>query len=117
MARYLQREIGLHGNAQVRRSFRIIVPATFGHLLGQQIPGDFSDFGVAFPAQECQEQDIFRFQNRIALQLADPMAVKSLTRKEQGHGAVDGSGNRGKVERVRPKLRLAGLPFLRHGHW
>src|SRR5207253_10975126 len=76
----LEGEIGFDGNAQVRWTFRVIVPAALRHLLGEQVPSDFGDLGIALPAQERQEQNVFGFENGVALQLADPMAVKCLAR-------------------------------------
>ncbi len=64
-------------------------------LLAQDVAGGLAHLVVAFAAQERQQEDVFRLEDGVALQFADPVAVGFLLVKQALPGAVDGLVNGG----------------------
>ena len=82
MACQLQREIGFYAGADIEWPARIDRPTAFGELLVQHVLGALRGNRVSLAAQPGQQQDVFAFEDRIAFQLADPVAIGVLFGQE-----------------------------------
>ena len=61
------------------RPARMIAPAAaIGTFFRDEVIGSLADLLFRFPAQKRHQQDVFGFQDRVALQFADPMTVRLL---------------------------------------
>src|SRR5262249_23939734 len=73
---------------------RIMGPAALGQLLREDIIGRLAAAFVLLAAEEGHQQNPFRLQNRVALQLADPVAVVLLEAQHTTAGVLDGAAHR-----------------------
>src|SRR5262249_40511548 len=94
VTRQLEGEVRLDRDADVRRAAGVIVPTPFGVLLLDHVAGRLGNLRLTLAAKKRHEQDVFRFQDRITLQLADPMAVSLLPGEEALSSAVDRGAER-----------------------
>src|SRR5262245_49179409 len=78
MAGQFEREVRLDRNAQLHRAAGIVVPAAVGRLVLDEVVGELADTLVPFPAEESEQEDVFRFEDSVALEFADPVAVRFL---------------------------------------
>ena len=82
IAREFQREVCFASGVQFRRAAGIDAPAAIGQLPLTHIVGQLGNaLGIGF-AKNVQIVDVVRFQRGIGLQLALPVALFSLKRKE-----------------------------------
>jgi hypothetical protein len=98
----LQREVRLDGDAQVGRAAGVVAPAATGEFLVEDVAGQFRDAGVVLAAEEGEEEDVFRLEDGVALEFADPVAVGGLAGEQALVGALDGRVQAGGVGRVVP---------------
>ena len=89
VARHLEGEVRFHRNAQIDRPAGVVAPAALVQLLLQDVVGKPGNARVVFPAQPGQEQHVFGFENRVALEFANPVAVRLLQGKEEPIGSND----------------------------
>ena len=89
MAGQLEREVGLDRDADVRRSAGIVAPAAVLLLLREDVVGGLANPAVLLAAEEGHEQDPFGFEDGVALELADPVAVRLLPAEQAEPGAGD----------------------------
>ena len=80
----LEREVRLDRRADFRRPAGIDRPAALGKLAIQNVPGIAVADRLALTPQERQQQDRFRLENRVALELADPVPVGLLPVNQPG---------------------------------
>ena len=78
MAGDLQRQIRLHRTADLDRPAGKHRPAAVIALLVEHVRGAFPGPFRLTLAEERQQQDVFRFQDRVALQFGAPVAVGML---------------------------------------
>src|SRR5262249_42600410 len=60
------------------------------HLLLLDITGGLDYLLFVLAPEECHQQDVFRFENGIALKFANPVAVWSLQREKETIGPKNG---------------------------
>ena len=102
----LQREVRLHRRADVGRPARIDRPAAARELMVLDVSGTADADLVRLPAQKGHQQDIFRFEDRVAFELADPVALVFLPVQEPVAGALE-RGVEGGSLRTTPSRRTA----------
>ena len=90
MPRQLEGEVRLDGDTQLDRAIGIIVPTAFGKLLSEEVTCGLADFRVALPTHEGHEKDIFGFEDGIALEFTDPVAVGALPCQKTAAHALNG---------------------------
>src|SRR5207302_1924787 len=73
-----QGEVGLHGDTQVGRAARVIVPSPLRQLLTEDVAGRLGNLFLAFAAEKSHQQDVLRLEDSIPLELTYPMAVCGL---------------------------------------
>mgnify|MGYP000884397132 CR=1 FL=1 len=105
MPREFQGEISLHRHADIGWTAGVVVPAAFGHLVIKQVLRDLADARLAFAAEEGHQQDKFRFEDRVALQLADPVSVGLLASLKVVASALDSLRQRRTEARRRGESR------------
>ena len=115
MAGQLEGKVRLDRHAQLDRAAGIVVPAALGHLLLQQIACGLGDPFFTLAGKECHEEDIFRLEDGVAFQFADPVAISLLQAEEASAGAVDGGLERGRVRVVVPETVGRRAQSLRSG--
>ncbi len=71
-------EIGFHGRADIRRAAGIDRPVAFRMLLAANVFGEFAKFLRIAAIQKLQEQNILAFEDGIAFQFGDPVALRLL---------------------------------------
>ena len=86
----LQREVGLDRGADVGRAAGIDRPAAVGELVVLDIAGTSDADRVGFPTQERHQQDVFRLEDRVAFELADPVALFVLPGQQPVAGSLQG---------------------------
>src|SRR5437764_1421539 len=62
-----------------------------GPALGENVAGGLDRLLARLLAEKSQQKDVLRFEDGVALQFADPVAVRVLARIQGGGGPVDGS--------------------------
>ena len=68
-------KISLHRSGEVIGPAGIHIPAAIGLLDRAEIIRDQHEIGIIFLPQDEFQQDIFRFENRVALQLRTPISI------------------------------------------
>ena len=81
-ARQLQGEVCLNRGAKLGWAAGVVVPAAVGHLLGEEVAGDLDGGSFALAAQEGHQQDVLGLEDRIALELRDPVSLLGLLRQQ-----------------------------------
>ncbi len=122
-ARQLHGEVGLHRRADVDRPARVDRPATGGQLMVLDVPGTSDADRVPLPAQERHQQDIFGFEDGVAFQLGDPVALAFLPIQQPVSGALErgleglmrGRRPSRRTTRARPIPGLGGDAFIPAG--
>ena len=78
----LQGEVGLHRDADVGRPSFVVGPSAARQLLAPEVLGRLLDPLLARPPEEVQGQDVLGLEDRVALELAAPVAVRPLNGKQ-----------------------------------
>ena len=92
VAGQLEGEIRLDRDAEFDRAAGVVAPAAVGLLLSQDVVGGLASSLLVLAAEEGHQQDVFGFENGVALQLAAPVAVGALQFEEAAARAVERRG-------------------------
>ncbi len=90
VAHELQGEIRLDGPRKIGRPAGKQAPSAFGVLQIPQIIGDLWQVGIGFLFEDEFEQDVFGFEDAVALKFADPKSGGILQTKQRVSGFLPG---------------------------
>src|SRR5207249_2059292 len=87
-----EREVVLDRNAHFHRPARVETPAALGALLREDIVGGFADALFVLAAKERHQQNVFGFENGVALELGAPVAIGLLFGDKTAAGPLHRAG-------------------------
>src|SRR5215472_11642485 len=93
IAGQLQTEIALYGRADVGGTSSVNTPAAILVLVLKNVARRFAETFLLSATQKRVQQDIVRLEGGVSLELAAPVALFMLLRKQLLAGSIDGGGH------------------------